>query len=100
MPVAALWYFLRAWVFRATDATRSCFFIPCTEPSASRLSWGQFLVAAGSCGLVAYHVYLVAKDWRGNERRHKPGNERGNERLGSVIPIRIWKRRGAVVSLD
>lgn len=63
MLAAALWYFLRARLFGSTDSTRSRFFIPCREASSSGLGWGQFFVVASSCGLVAYHVYLVAKDW-------------------------------------
>jgi len=88
MPVAVLWYSLRGWVFGTTDVRRSCFFIPCTEATSKGLDWGQFIVVASCCGLVAYNIYLVAGDWRGTTQ---PG--------GLRVP-RVWKRRNAVVSLN
>ena len=102
MPVAALWYSLRGWVFRTTDVTRSCFFVPCIEPSASGQGWGQFLVVAGSCGLVAYHVYLVGKDWRQSDSSEGVVGVRVNSKMASGERVwkRVWKRRNAVVSLD
>ncbi|GAB1316310.1 hypothetical protein MFIFM68171_06520 [Madurella fahalii] len=43
VPVVALWYVLKEWVFGAADVARSCIFIPCAAPTGGRAEDGTKL---------------------------------------------------------